>query len=63
MIIEIYKPYIKLDGSIEKVIENGFFIEWTPERIKNAFNFGNGTEKDFKKYIQNNKNLCLFLEV
>ena len=63
MIIEIYKPYIKLDGSIEKVIENGFFIEWTPERIKNAFNFGNGTEKDFKIYIQNNKNLCLFLEV
>lgn len=63
MIIEIYKPYIKLDGSIEKVIENGFFIEWTPERIKNAFNFGNGTEKDLKKHIQNNKNLCLFLEV
>jgi hypothetical protein len=63
MIIEIYKPYIKIDGSIEKVIENGFFIEWTPERIKNAFNFGNGTIKDFRRYMNDNKDRCLFLEV
>lgn len=63
MIREIYKPYIKQDGSIEKVIENGFYIDWTPERIKNAFNFGNGTEKDLKKHIENNKCFCLFLEV
>ena len=63
MIREIYKPYIKQDGSIEKVIENGFYIDWTPERIKNVFNFGNGTEKDLKKHIENNKCFCLFLEV
>lgn len=63
MIREIYKPYIKQDGSVEKVIENGFYIDWTPERIKNAFNFGNGTEKDLKKHIENNKCFCLFLEV
>lgn len=63
MIREIYKPYIKQDGSVEKVIENGFFIDWTPGRIKNAFNFGNGTEKDLKKHMENNKLFCLFLEV
>lgn len=63
MIREIYKPHIRQVGSLEKVIENGCYIDWTPERIKNVFNFGNGTEKDLKKYIENNKRFCLFWEV
>ena len=63
MIREIYKPHIKQDGSLEKVIENGCFIDWTPERIKSSFNFGNGTEKDLKKHMENNNCFCLFLEV
>ena len=63
MIIEIYKPWIKIDGSVEETMRKGFYIEWTPERIKSAFNFGNGTEKDLKRYMNDNKNNCLFLEV
>lgn len=63
MFIEIYKPWIKKHGTVEETIRKGWYIEWTPERIKGAFNFGNGTKKDFKRYRTENKKLCLFLEV
>ena len=41
----------------------GDYLEWTPERIKRAFNFGNGTEKDLERYIRLNKQFALFKEV
>lgn len=34
------------------------FNYWTEERIKGAFNFGNGTIKDLKRYAKNNKQFC-----
>ena len=40
----------------------GMFLEWTPERIEGAFNFGNGTEKHLKEYMNNNKQYCIFVE-
>lgn len=62
MIIEIYKQRAQECGSIENAIKEGYFIEWTPERIKGAFNFGRGTEKDLKSWIERNKGLCYFIE-
>lgn len=47
----------------QKAIDDGYFLEWTNERIKNAFNFGSGTEKDLKRYMKDNKQFCVFVEV
>lgn len=33
------------------------FNIWTLERIRNAFNFGNGTLKDFRRYMNDNKHI------
>lgn len=63
MIIEIYKPWIKKHGTAKEAIRRGWYIEWTPEKIRGAFNNGNGNEKDFKQYKENNKSLCLFMEI
>ena len=63
MIIQIYKPYIKKYGSIKEVIKKSYFVTWDEQRIKNAFNFGDGSAKDFKRYKEDNKQYCLFLEV
>lgn len=40
----------------------GDFLAWTPEKIKAAFNFNNGTIKDLKRYMRDNKCYCLFLD-
>ena len=37
-----------------------FWNEWTLERIKNAFNYGHGSIKDFKRYMNDNKKYCNF---
>jgi len=42
----------------QEAIKAGDFNEWTKERIKSAFNFGNGTMKDFSEYADNNKKYC-----
>ena len=62
MIIELYKPWVKKCGSLKEAIRRGWYIEWTPEKIKAAFNFGNGTKKDFERYKKENIKYCLFLE-
>ena len=33
------------------------FNVWDNERIRNAFNFGNGTIKDFERYMKDNKHV------
>ena len=38
-------------------------VLWTDEKIKASFNNGNGTLKDFKNYINNNKKYAYFVEV
>ena len=30
---------------------------WDDERVKNAFNFGNGTWADFKRYMRDNRHV------
>ena len=63
MIYEIDKKILKneCNGNIEKAIIDGWFLDWNPERIKNAFSFGNGTEKDLKRYMNDNKGFCVFV--
>ena len=63
MIVEIYKQWARECGSIENAIKEGYGLEWTPERIKGAFNFGRGTEKDLKEWMERNKTLCYFIEI
>ena len=60
--IEISRAKANELGSVKKAYEQGFFTVWDSDRIKRAFNFGNGTLKDFKNYMENNKNYCLFME-
>lgn len=47
----------------QKAIADGYFLEWTKERIKNAFNNGNGTDADLKRYMKDNKQYCVFVRV
>lgn len=63
MIIEISRKKAQELKSIDKAIKNLWFTVWTPERIKAAFNFGNGTKKDFDRYMKNNKDYCIFKDL
>ena len=65
MIREVYKKWVHQDynGDINACIKDGFYTDWTDERIKNTFSSGNGTIKDLKRYIDDNKCYCYFLEV
>lgn len=36
-------------------VKEGSWDIWSAERIERAFNFGNGTEKDFSRFIKDNK--------
>lgn len=63
MIIEISRKKAQELKSIEKAIKNQWFTVWAPERIKAAFNFGNGTQKHFNDYMRNNKEFCIFKEL
>lgn len=45
------RPY----NSIKDAIEDGGYSVWCNEKIKLAFSFGNGTEKDFERYCKYNK--------
>ena len=48
---------------MEKAIKNLWFTVWTPERIKAAFNFGNGTQKDLDRYMKDNQDHCIFKDL
>ena len=53
----------KLGISLPEALKKGYYMEWSMEKIKRAFSFGNGNMKDFIEYAKLNKNYCLFLEV
>lgn len=65
MFLEIGKSYINkfYNGNINAAIKEKDGILWTAEKIKAAFNDGNGTIKDLKKHIENNKKYAYFVEV
>ena len=63
MIIEISRKKVQELKSIDRAIKNLWFTVWTPKRIKAAFNFGNGTDKDFDRYMKDNKDYCIFKDL
>lgn len=46
----------------KKNYQKGLFSEWTPERIKRAFNNGVGTLSDLKEYAKNNRAFCTVVD-
>lgn len=46
----------------KKMIRGKMYILWDEERVKHAFNFGNGTMKDFKRYMKDNKIYCRYYD-
>ena len=56
--MEISKKYNKKES-----IEKGMYNIWDNKRIKRAFNFGNGTMKDFKRYMKDNNQNCYFQKI
>lgn len=65
MWIEIDKKILREDykGNIQQAIQAGDFWDWTSDRIKRTFAFGNGTKSDFKEYMNNNKCYSVFMEI
>lgn len=65
MILEIGKTYVRdfYNGNLEECIKERDGIDWTQERIRTAFNGGNGTEKDLRRYMDNNKQYAYFVTV
>lgn len=45
------RPY----KSTKDAIRDGGYSVWCAEKIKLAFSFGEGTEKDFERYCKDNK--------
>ena len=54
IIIEISRKEAR-KTSVKQAIKDGYFMIWTPEKIKNAFRAGHGTIKDFNRYKNDNK--------
>ena len=65
MYLEIGKSYIKkfYNGDLAAAVKKKDGILWDEKRIKAAFNNGNGTQKDLKRYIKHNKKYAYFVEV
>lgn len=63
MILEIGKIYVRdfYNGNLEECIQKRDGIDWTQERIQAAFNGGNGTEKDLRRYINDNSKYSYFV--
>lgn len=56
---------IEINGTCrdaKKNYQKGLFSEWTPERIKRAFNNGGGTISDLKEYARNNRAFCTVVD-
>lgn len=42
------------DGMYNSIKDGGSYSVWCNEKIKKAFSFGNGAEKDFERYCKDN---------
>lgn len=65
MILEIGKSYVEkfYNGNLQNAVTERDGIEWTQERIKAAFNAGNGTNEDLKRYMQDNGKYAYFVTI
>jgi hypothetical protein len=69
MIIEVCKrgdPYLRefYHNNPLEMVKAGDGLLFTPERIKNGFNFGRGTVEDLKRHIALNNHIhCLYYDL
>lgn len=65
MILELGKSFVNnvYSGDLKAAISDGAGILWTDEKIKAAFSFGAGTNKDLRRYMLRNKKYAYFVEV
>lgn len=65
MIWEIGKDYLKkvYNNDIEEAIKQADGMFWTDEWIRKVFKRGNGTYADLKRYMENNKKYCIFVNI
>ena len=50
------------NGNFLKMIEAEQYVEFDDNRIRRAFNFGNGTEKDMNRFMRDNNKYCRFYD-
>lgn len=50
-------------GDAKRMIAAGDALIFDEDRVKSAFNFGNGTEKDLRRYIANNRKYMRFYDL
>ena len=65
MILELDKKYCReqYKGNKKQMIEQQDGLIWDDERIRHAFSFGHGTEKDLRRYINDNKCYAWFYDM
>lgn len=65
MILEIGRKYLRdfYNNNLAKAVKEKDGVKWDDEKIKKAFNFGNGTRKHFEEYRRNNAQFCIYVEI
>lgn len=64
-VFEIDQDYLdsEYNGIVADAIKARDGIFWTDDLIAKAFNFGNGTLEDFKRYMAVNKDYTVFVQL
>lgn len=65
LVLEISKKYCKTfyNNSVKEVIKQKDGVIFDDYTIKKGFNNGNGTVKDLKRYIKDNKQYCYYFDL
>lgn len=51
------------NGNFEEMIKKEDGVVFDDETVKNAFNDGNGTEKDLQRYMRDNHGYCRYYDL
>lgn len=64
-VFEIDRDYLDAEykGIVTDAIKAHDGIFWTDDLIVKAFNFGNGTHDHFKRYMADNKDYSVFVQL
>lgn len=64
MIIQISRKWLRegYNGNVQQLIKAGDYLDFTPDRIKEAFAGGHGTITDLYEYINNNRQFAIFYD-
>lgn len=64
-ILELDKKYCReyYNGKYQPMIDAEDGVIFDDERIRHAFNFGNGTERDMQRWIKDNRQYARFYDM